>query len=325
MKNKVAVKGAVEFASKKTLGQRHASVAWPPFEQKLAAVLARLEEDQYLVISVKGANRYVQFAGQGSFGMRVETTSNNYLSKADQLEAEQVAALLVAGWNDPTSDPDASTPENDPDGSPNFFVEFAVPVLFESIARLTIQTLASILRVPHPLSLEYEAFEREGQVLTLPELGLRQTKRASNDDEKDDLPTLLLATLRQHTGLKDLAYDGDGDICLQYGSAQVLVRLLSEAPFVRCYSRVLHDVEPNGAILSHLNDINAREPMVHFVVRGDAIFALSDTCVSPFVADHVNLILSHFCVIVDGMDSLLQTDFGGQTTYFESMPSSLRH
>ncbi|PIW09503.1 MAG: hypothetical protein COW39_04670, partial [Comamonadaceae bacterium CG17_big_fil_post_rev_8_21_14_2_50_60_13] len=97
-------------------------MAWPPFEQKLAAVLARLEEDQYLVISVKGTNRYVQFAGQGSFGMRVETTSNNYLSKPDQLDAEQVAALQQADWNDPTSDPDASAPENDPDGSPNFFV-----------------------------------------------------------------------------------------------------------------------------------------------------------------------------------------------------------
>ena len=329
MKNKVAVKDAVAPASKKTVGQRRISVAWPPFEQKLAAVLARLEEDQYLVISVKGTNRYVQFAGQGSFGMRVETTSNNYLSKPDQLDAEQVAALLEAGWNGPTSDSDAATPENDPDGSPNFFVEFAVPVPFESVARLTIQTLASILRVPHPLSLEYKAFEREGAALTLPELGLKQTKRvpkdAQPDDQQEDLATLLLTTLRQHTGLKDLAYDGDGDISFQYGSAQVLVRLLSGAPFVRCYSRVLHDVEPNGAILSHLNDMNAREPMVHFVVRGNAIFALSDTCAAPFVAEHVNLALSHFCVIVDGMDSLLQTDFGGQTTFTELMPSSLRH
>lgn len=329
MENKVAVKGAVVPASKKTVGQRRISMAWSPFEQKLAVVLAGLEEDQYLVISVKGTNRYVQFAGQGSFGMRVETTSNNYLSKQDQLVVEQVAALLEAGWNDPTGDPDASTPENDPDGSPNFFVEFAVPVPFESVARLTIQTLASILRVPHPLSLEYEAFEMEGAALTLPELGLKQTKRAPKDaqpdDQQEDLTTLLLDTLRQHTGLKDLEYDGDGDICLQYGSAQVLVRLLSGAPFVRCYSRVLHDVEPSDAILSHLNDMNAREPMVHFVARSDAIFALSDTCVAPFVADHVNLVLSHFCVIVDGMDSLLQTDFGGQTTFTELMLSSLRH
>ena len=304
MKNKVAVKGAVAPASRKAVGQRRISVAWPPFEQKLLAVLARLEEDQYLVISVKGTNRYVQFAGQGSFGMRVETTSNNYLSKPDQLEAEQVAALLGAGWNDPTSDPDASTPENDPDGSPNFFVEFAVPVPFESVARLTIQTLASILRVPHPLSLEYEAFEREGAALALPELGLKQTKRASKVDEQDDLPTLLLATLRQHTGLKDLAYDGDGDIGFQYGSAQVFVRLLCDAPFVRCYSRVLHDVEPNGAILSHLNDMNTRESTVHFVVRGglgeDIVGAAPDEVhrLSPAEQDFVGVRLRRAVAVV---------------------------
>lgn len=325
MKNKLSVNGSLSDASKKAVGLGYTSVAWSPFEKKLAAVLARLEEDQYLVMSVKGTNRFVQFAAQGSFGMRVETTSNSYLPNSDQLEGEQIAALLEVGWTDPTGTPNKSTPENDPDGSPNFFVEFAVPVPLKSVAKLTIQTFAVILRVPHPASLEYEAFEREGQVLTLPELGLKQTKRVSKDDQQDDLPTLLLATLRQHTGLKDLAYDGDSDISFQYGSAQVLVRLLSGAPFVRCYSRVLHDVEPNGAILSHLNDMNAREPMVHFVVRGDAIFALSDTCVAPFVADHVNLALSHFCVIVDGMDSLLQTDFGGQTTFTELMPSSLRH
>lgn len=329
MKNKLSVNGSLSDASKKAVGLGYTSVAWSPFEKKLAAVLARLEEDQYLVISVKGTNRYVQFAAQGSFGMRVETTSNSYLPKSDQLEAEQIAALLEVGWTDSTGTPNESTPENDPDGSPNFFVEFAAPVPLKSVAKLTIQTFAAILRVPHPATLEYEAFEREGAALALPELGLKQTKRvpkdAQPDDQQDDLPTLLLATLRQHIGLKDVAYDGDGDICLQYGSAQVLVRLLSGAPFVRCYSRVLHDVEPSDAILAHLNEMNAREPMVHFVVRGDAIFALSDTCVAPFVADHVNLALSRFCVIVDGMDSLLQTDFGGQTTFTELMPSSLRH
>jgi hypothetical protein len=31
---------------------------------------------EYLVISLKGRNRFVQFAGQGAHGMRVETVSN---------------------------------------------------------------------------------------------------------------------------------------------------------------------------------------------------------------------------------------------------------
>ena len=56
------------------------SVAWPPFTEKLAQALSMLEEDQFLIISVKNSNRYVQFSAQGSFGMRAETTSNSYLS-----------------------------------------------------------------------------------------------------------------------------------------------------------------------------------------------------------------------------------------------------
>lgn len=301
------------------------SVAWPPFADKLAAVLAKLEEDQYLIVSVKGSNRFVQFAAQGSSGMRVETTSNSYLAKPEQLNKRQVATLIDAGWQDPTGDPGDSTPENDPDGSPNFFLEFANPVAFDAVANLTVRTFAEILRVPYPGSLQYEAFESEGQALALPELGLKLAERPPTPDRQEDLPQLLLATLKQCTGVSDLAYDDDGDIGIRHGSALASVRLVGDPPFVRFYSRILHDIEDNGDILSRLNDINARQPMVHFVFRGDAIFALADTCAAPFVADHVAHALVHFCSIVDGMDRLLQTEFGGETTFTEPVASSLRH
>jgi len=130
------------------------SVAWPAFVERLAGVLGALEEDQYLVISVKRTNRFVQFAAQGAFGMRAETTSNDYLTGSERLSARQVLALRAAGWHGQTGSPDESTPEKDPDGSPNFFVEFASPVPFMDVAQLTVQTVAEILGVPHPGFLE---------------------------------------------------------------------------------------------------------------------------------------------------------------------------
>lgn len=301
------------------------SADWPPFAERIAAVLARLEEDQYLIVSVKGSNRFVQFAAQGAFGMRVETTSNSYLSKPEQLNRRQIATLLDAGWRDPTGTPEQATPDQDPDGSPNFFLELANPVAFDWVAQLTVCTFAEILRVPYPGSLQYEAFEREGQVLELPELGLKMAKPPSAPDQPQDLPQLLLATLKQCTGVNDLAFDDDGDIGIRHGSALAFVRLVGDAPFVRFYSRILHELEDNGDIVSRLNDINARQPMVHFVFRSDAIFALADICASPFVADHVAQALVHFCSIVDGMDRLLQSEFGGETTFVEPMASSMRH
>src|SRR5450830_198077 len=78
---------------------RYLSVAWAPFSQKLAAALAKLEEDQFLILSVKRSNRFVQFAAQGSFGMPMETTSNSDLAKTEQLDQRHISILIVAGWH----------------------------------------------------------------------------------------------------------------------------------------------------------------------------------------------------------------------------------
>ena len=67
------------------------SADWAPFARKLAAVFGGLEEDQYLILSRKrGDSRFIQFAGQGSYGMRVETTSNDYLPAPEHYDAQQI-------------------------------------------------------------------------------------------------------------------------------------------------------------------------------------------------------------------------------------------
>lgn len=133
---------------------RRGSIAWPPFEDRLTAVLGALEEEQVLIISVKNTNRFVQFVAQGPFGMRAEATSNRYLAQSERLDPAQIAELVAAGWRNPTGSPEESTPEDDPDGSPNFFVEFPAPVRSAEVAKMAVHTLASIMRVPHPWFLE---------------------------------------------------------------------------------------------------------------------------------------------------------------------------
>ena len=173
-----------ESAPRKSRPGSHLAVAWAPFAQELATSLAKLGEDQFLILSVKRSNRFVQFAAQGSSGMRTETTSNSYLDRAEQLDQQQISALIDAGWNDPTGTSAGSTSAGDPDGSPNYFVEFLAPVSFESVANLTARTFAEILRVAHPGSLEYEAFDEEGGAIELSEMGL--VKRAPPTDSERD-------------------------------------------------------------------------------------------------------------------------------------------
>ena len=79
--------------------------AWPTFERKLAETLGALEEDQYLVVSAKRGWAYVQFAAQGSYGLRAECMSNNYLDEAHKLRAGQTALLRRIGWSPPTGTP----------------------------------------------------------------------------------------------------------------------------------------------------------------------------------------------------------------------------
>lgn len=315
----------LEQQAKAPVAINRLSVAWPPFAEKLAAALAKLKEDQYLILTVKRSNRFVQFAAQGSYGMRVETTSNAYLSKPEKLNTRQIATLLQDGWSDPTASPDESTPENDPDGSPNFFVEFPDPVSFTAVANLAVRTLAEILRVPHPGSLQYDAFTAEGKKIALPKLGLQREKKASRKAEQQDLPELLLETLKSTTGISELEYDDDGDIGVRCGSAVIFVRLTNDPSYVRIHSHLLRGVEESEGLLARLNDMNANETQMHFIYRNDTVFAVADISAAPFVATHVTQAFDHFCAIADGIDGLLQADFGGETAFAEVAGSGVRH
>jgi hypothetical protein len=210
----------------------HLKVAWPPFAQKLASVLEKLVEDQFLFVSVKHSDQCVLFAAQGSFGLRVETTSNSNLTKSEQLTERQIANLIDAGWNVPTGTPADAAPENDPDGSPNFFVEFAVPVSCEAVANLAVRTLSEILSVPHPAFLQYQAIDdTEGnwKAMALPDLGLKletpvqQTDRPEQPQEQEPQPftgfvplssrDLLIAELKkEYPGITDEQLEAYGGV-----------------------------------------------------------------------------------------------------------------
>ena len=59
--------------------EQNVAVEWPAFAKKLTTVLRTLKDDEFLILSEKGTNHFVQFSEQGEDGMRVETTSNAYL------------------------------------------------------------------------------------------------------------------------------------------------------------------------------------------------------------------------------------------------------
>ena len=117
---------------------RPRSTDWDAFEARLAKTLSELEEDQHMELCLKHSNRYVQFMAQGSYGLRMETTSNAYLDKKEQYNRTERARMLNLGWSAPTGAPARATPENDPDGSPNFFIQWEVPLDCVKVAALAV-------------------------------------------------------------------------------------------------------------------------------------------------------------------------------------------
>jgi hypothetical protein len=60
-------------------------------------------------------------------------------------------------------------------------------------------------------------------------------------------------------------------------------------------------------------------------LRDGIIFAVSDLPATPFVPEHLVGAAQAFFQIADGIDTLLQAEFGGRTAFAESMPSVLKH
>ncbi|WP_045221904.1 T3SS (YopN, CesT) and YbjN peptide-binding chaperone 1 [Desulfonatronum thioautotrophicum] len=296
---------------------------WTAFGQKLAQVLEGLQEDQYLIICAKQSNRYIQFAGQGLHGLRMETTSNHYLDQSEQLTEHQIALLLENGWKTPTRPPETA-PEDDPEGSPNFFIDHPLPVAYKTVADLVVRTFDQILRVTHPAWLEYEAFDSDRNSLAFPTLGVKRRIRPA-DQDPDQMRQRLLSMVQECMGLRDLSFDQDGDIALRVGTAIVFIRYQADPPLVQIHSPLVSGIESSPGLFGRLNELNKRCGFLHFFFDQGRVVAIADVHASPFTADHVVWVLKAFCGIVDNVDDLIAYEFRGETVFKERVVSVLTH
>ena len=135
----------------------------------------------------------------------------------------------------------------------------------------------------------------------------------------------MLSTVRNFTGFHDLEFDAAGDLGLRRGSSVVFVRTVGATPTVRIWSQLLRGVDETPALLVQLNSLNAGEDQVRFYIRNGMVYADAQVCAAPFVGEHVENALRHFCTATDGVDAMLQREFGGGTAFEESLPSTLLH
>lgn len=158
-----------------TRGNVGAEEAWHKLEENLAICLADLEEDDVLIVEHKQAIYYLQFAARGAFGMRAEAACNTYIEPPEAaLTVEDYERLREMGWTGPT--PGGGVSPEDPDGSPNFFIDAARPVDYASLARLAIRALREAYHIAHPRRLQYKGFSFDGAQIRFPTLGLKRRR-----------------------------------------------------------------------------------------------------------------------------------------------------
>ena len=146
--------------------------AWQRLEKSIAESLGALHEDEYLIISSKGTDYFVQFMNQGLFGIRAEAKSNSYVEPELALTSAQIDALLHIGWNPPTELPTPTGEPAYPEGSPNYYLDLPTSTDTTQLAKLAVRTLIDVYGIRHPTELQYKASGPDDISIRFPNLGL---------------------------------------------------------------------------------------------------------------------------------------------------------
>lgn len=281
-----------------------ASRAWDFLSNNLACVLEKLEKDQYLILSVKESNRFVQFACHGEEGMRVEVTSNHFLKGKDRLSKRQASWLLDHGWNAPTGDRSQSTAEKGLGGSPNYFIDFSASVDVGSIANLAVKSLVEGLDVPSLAELTYEAFGADKVLFRVEDLGIDPAASYVNP-----VMERVLLAFRQVTRIADLGFDKDNDVMVHFQGLPIWATPTGNK--IRLFSLLVEDVAETPALLHRVNEINAGVHGARCVCRHDKVFALTEILASPFVCEHFETTINEFSEAAKSWASQLIAEFAG--------------
>ena len=157
-------------------GLPSADTEWTTLAGALASCLAHLEEDEFLIISYKRANYFVQFAAQGNFGMRAEASCNSFIEPEASLIDDQYATMAGLGWQRATELVSESGVSDDPNGSPNFFLDIASPVNHAALGQLAVRTFRTVYGITHPGDLTYWSSGEDGMSIRFPTLGLKRRR-----------------------------------------------------------------------------------------------------------------------------------------------------
>lgn len=284
------------------------SRAWNHLQARLAVQLATM--DDYLVLAAGpvdeegGTGRYVQFSGDGEH-LRIEASSNEYLTGRHRLDERNEAALAELGFGRPTTD-DAHH-EEDP-GSPNFWLDSG-PEEADRLASIAVKTLRDVFGLPHPAFVQptgpfAEALvggpsaASDGPGITAPR-------------NRPHLQALIDETLIPLVGHVP-SRDSDGDVPIPADTAVAFVRALHDRPAIQLYAEVVRKVQEPERAAFEVSVLNRDSWTTKYTFVDDRIIATVTFPAMPFVPSHLHMALSAFLEEIDGVDDDLAVRVSGR-------------
>lgn len=291
--------------------------AWSVFRGRLADHVAAMEDDELALVEAEssvdeeddGAAPYVQFCAWGDDLVRCEVSSNAYLADEQQLDDEQVAALVALGWNAPTYSPD----EEADSGSTNFYLD-AERKQADRLAVLTVRALRDVFGVAHPAFLSSDELATSDAPAPGPADDHVEEALATDPDDRDHLRSLVDAALVPvFGGLPE--HDSDDDVPVVSGSGLVWVRVLEDAPVVQLFSALVCDVRDRERAAFEVAVLNRDVQFLKFILVEDTVMAYLYIPALPFAPLHLRAMLDLMCKMVDRIDDDLVTRVGGRRAF----------
>jgi hypothetical protein len=142
----------------------------------LSVVIGDLKKHEFLIISEKRRNVYIQIAAGGSLGTRVEAVSEQFYPDLGKNEQK---TLRDFGWKPPTYilGPKSKGP---PGGSCNYYINVG-KTSSSTLADFIVRTFREVYRTRSPKALQYRAFGDTGDhnyEIRFPTLGLKPEPRS---------------------------------------------------------------------------------------------------------------------------------------------------
>lgn len=278
--------------------------AWTGFQERLAEVIAVIDESGDLIIEAESASdgeaAYVAFRSPTRHVVRVETPA---AALNGQPTSSQVAQLTALGWHTTGAEPAGYAIEMAQEDS-------------DQLSAVAVATLRDVFGVPHPVFL---APSQLAEVLwPAPHLVPADDPPRSvpavvpgSREHLDELVSDELTALHGHRPVRD----HEGDVAIRVGSTMMFLRIPPDGQEIVIFAAVVHDLAGRSRAAEVLNDLNVEARWVKFQLVRDRVFVTLSILARPFVGLHLRQALTIISDVADGIDEELAAKLSGRTTF----------